>query len=192
MAQYYRPGTGQPRSRMAAGDILINTSTFKPAHCGIVVAGLDVIHATGKGIRTDDIDLWGSEADVFRPAPVLTATELGNVCNVANEIKNSAQYGITRAGIKSTFSTGSVGTGARARLDKYRQRLENAQGVVKNVFCSELTILCYQLAWIKGSHVDEGHRLFIALDGKHTWPSTLRRYLNQNPNWQLMGQYVPQ
>lgn len=190
MATFYKPNAGFKRDLLKSGDIFINTSTFKPAHCGIVVDGLDIIHATGKGIVSTDIDLWGSEAEVFRPAPVLSKDEAGQVTNIAVEIKASATYGITRAGIKSTFSTHNVGGGTRARLEKYRERLKNDQGVVKHVYCSELVILCYQLAWIAGDAINEGHRLFIQLDGKHTWPSTLRRYLKGNNNWAFLGEYA--
>lgn len=187
MAPYYRPNAGMKRGLMKPGDILVNTSTFKPAHCGIVVKGLDVIHATGKGIKVDDIDLWGNEADIFRPAVDLTGDEVDRVDSIANEIKNSAVYGIGRAVFKSTFSTHTAGAGLQKRLDKYRERLKNHQGVVKHVYCSELVILCYQLAW-----ENDRHRLFIDLDGKHTWPSTLRRHLKNTIHWQHLGEFAPQ
>lgn len=190
MANFYRPGK-QPRATMKPGDILINTSTFQPAHCGIVIANGGVIHATNKGIVEGDIEMWGSEADIFRPKPEMSVAEAAAVCNVAKEIMASATYGLGRAMFKSTFASGSVGTGLRGRLAKYRERLKNDQGFVKHVYCSELTILCYQLAWIDHDAVNEGHRLFIALDGKHTWPSTLRRYLKANVNWSFLGQYTP-
>jgi hypothetical protein len=151
------------------------------------VKGLDVIHATGKGIKADDIDLWGSEADIFRPGVDLTDAEVNRVVSIADEIKKSADYGIGRAVFKSTFSTHAAGSGLQKRLDKYRERLKNHQGVVKHVYCSELVILCYQLAW-----ENDRHRLFIDLDGKHTWPSTLRRYLNNTIHWHHLGQYAPQ
>ena len=184
MAAYYKPNSGMKRDKMKAGDILINTNTFSPAHCGILISGLDVIHATNKAMRSDDIDLWGQDADIFRPSVDLTKEEVGKVESIAIEIKNAATYGLGRAGFKSTFSTHTAGPGLQKRLDKYRERLKNNQGVVKHVYCSELVILCYQLAWD-----DNAHRLFIQLDGKHTWPSTLRRYFKGNVHWQYMGEY---
>lgn len=187
MAVYYRPNSGMKRALMKPGDVLINTSTFKPAHCGIVIKGLGVIHATSKGIKEDDIDLWGNEADVFRPTVDLTDDEVNKVCSIAVEIQNSATYGMARAAFKSTFSTHTAGSGLQKRLEKYRERLKNHQGVVKHVYCSELVILCYQLAW-----ETDRHRLFIDLDGKHTWPSTLRRYLKGTIHWQYLGEYKPQ
>jgi len=190
LASYYQPGK-KPRATLKPGDIFINTSTFQPAHCGIVIAMGGVIHATNKGIREDDIETWGSEAEIFRPKPEMSKAEADAVCKVATEIKNSATYGLNRAMFQSTFASGSVGAGLRTRLAKYRERLKNDQGLVKHVYCSELTILCYQLAWIENDAVNENHRLFIGLDGKHTWPSTLRRYLKGNMNWSFLGQYTP-
>ena len=184
MATYYKPGSGTPRSKMLPGDIFINNNTFSPSHCGIVVNGLDVVHATNKAMRIDDVDLWGADADIFRPATPLTGPEATRITEIAMEIHNSATYGLMRAGLKSTFGSNSAGGGLQKRLDKYRERLQNHQGVVKHVYCSELVILTYQLAW-----PDNTHRLFIELDGKHTWPSTLRRYLRNSANWQEMGEY---
>jgi len=193
MPTYYQPGGGgTPRTeRIKSGDILINTSTFKPAHCGIVVANCDVIHATGKGIKTDDIDLWGSEADMFRMTPALSVEEAAAVANIAAEILASATYGMGRAGFKSTFSTHTAGPGLFKRLEKYRERLKDHQGVVKHVYCSELVILSYQLSCISGDAINENDRRFIKLDGKHCWPSTLRRYLKGNAAWSYLGEYKP-
>ena len=117
----------------------------------------------------------------------LTGDEVDRVDSIANEIKNSAVYAVGRAVFKSTFSTHTAGAGLQKRLDKYRERLKNHQGVVKHVYCSELVILCYQLAW-----ENDRHRLFIDLDGKHTWPSTLRRHLKNTIHWQHLGEFAPQ
>jgi hypothetical protein len=192
MPTHYQAGAGMGRDKVKPGDILINTSTFKPAHCGVVVTGLDVIHATGKGIKSDDIDLWGSEADMFRMTPALSDAEAAAVTNIASEIMKSAQYGVGRAMFKSTFSTHDAGKGLFKRLEKYRERLHNEQGVVKNVYCSELVIISYQLACIAGDAINDKDRKFIKLDGKHTWPSTLRRYLKADINWTYLGEYKPQ
>ena len=189
MATYYSPGMG--RSKIKPGDILINTSTFQPAHCGIVVANCDVIHATGKGIISTDIDLWRTEAEMFRMTPALSDADAAKVVRIAGEIMGSAQYGVSRAIFKSTFSSGAAGNNLFARLAKYRERLQNEQGVVKNVYCSELVILSYQLACIMGDTIDNTNRMFINLDGKHTWPSTLRRYLKNSINWTHLGELKP-
>jgi hypothetical protein len=192
MATYYKASAGNQPS-LLAGDILINTDTFRPAHCGIVIRSGEVIHATNKGIKTNFTHEWGSQADIFRPNPVLTEAEGKAVANVAEEIRESASYGLSRAMFKSTFSSGSLGTGAMARLDKYRERLRDHQGVVKNVYCSELVILAYQLAWIDKANdrLTINHRLFIQVDSSRTWPSTLRRYLSANLNFSYLGTYDP-
>ena len=191
MPTFYQPGRTGARTNVKPGDILINTSTFKPAHCGVVTNGLNVIHATNSGIVECDISEWGSEADMFRMNPAPTVEEGGLITNIATEIMKSAKYGMARAGFKSTFSTHTVGSGLHQRLAKYRERLRDAQGVVKNVYCSELVILSYQLACIKGDTIDEANRMFIRLDGKHTWPSTLRRYLKSHIGWSTLGEFKP-
>jgi hypothetical protein len=190
MTTFYKPGKMRS-STMQGGDVLINTSTFSPAHCGILVDSHQVVHATNDGIVRSAVDMWSSQADVFRPTPALTAAELAKVANIAEEIRDSAAYGLGRAMFKSTFSSGGVGSGAMSRLNKYRERLHDHQGVVKHVYCSELVIISYQLAWIAGDRIDATHRLFIQLDGKHVWPSTLRRYLNGNINWANRGTFDP-
>lgn len=112
----------------------------------------------------------------------LTKDELAAIENIAEKIMESAAYGSGRACFKSWSGTSSFGNGARERLTKYRNRLENHQGLVKNVYCSELVIFSYQL-----SLGDENHRLFIKKDGKHTLPKTLRDYLRTNGNWNEIG-----
>jgi hypothetical protein len=195
MATWYKPGAGTPRAtKVKAGDILINTSTFKPAHCGVVVENFDVIHATNKGIKKDDIDMWGNEAEMFRAKPGLSKAETDAVIKIATQIMASAEYGLARAAFQSTFGSHSAGAGLMSRLEKYRQRLasQEHQGLVKNVYCSDLVIMTYQLACISGDRVDENNRLFIKLDGKHCWPSTLRSYLKADKaNWEFLGEYVP-
>jgi hypothetical protein len=192
MATYYKLSSSG-RCPLVAGDILINTSTFKPAHCGIVVTHDQVIHATNDGIKTNFTHEWGSQADVFRANPGLTTAEATAVVAIATEIKDSASYGKNRAVWKSTFGSGSFGNGAMARLNKYRERLKDHQGVIKNVYCSELVILSYQLAWIDkvADIVTTHHRLFISFDGSRTWPSTLRRFLSTNLNWSNLGTLDP-
>src|SRR5690606_11328320 len=128
-----------------------------------------------------------SEAEIFRPTVDLTDDEVTKITGIATEIQQSATYGMGRAAFKSTFSSSSAGGGLQKRLEKYRERLKNHQGVIKHVYCSELVILCYQLAW-----ENDRHRLFIDLDGKHAWPSTLRRYLKGTIHWQHLGEFQPQ
>lgn len=187
MAPFYKVGSSTPRHTMQSGDILINTNTFSPSHCGIIVENLDVIHATNKEMKKHDMELWGSKADVFRAAVNLSPDEAKKVSTIADEILISATYGLARAAFQSTFASHGAGSGLQKRLAKYRERLKSHQGVVKHVYCSELVILSYQLAFDEA----EKHRLFIPLDGKHTWPSTLRRHLKGSIHWQYMGEFEP-
>jgi len=192
MVVFYQPNIGMKRDKVKSGDILINTNTFKPAHCGIVVDGQMVIHATTRGILIEHIDMWNEEADMFRANPEMNAADTKKVVDVARNILGSADYGKTRAVIKSTFGSSTGGEDLYARLTKYNERLEDHQGMVKNVYCSELVILCYQMAWFQGKISERNNKLFINLDGKHAWPSTLRRYLRSNPFFKELGLFKKQ
>ncbi len=75
------------------------------------------------------------------PRNNLTKTEANAIQKIAEQIMESAEYGASRAFFKSWSGSSSFGSGARERLLKYRTRLNNHQGVVKNVYCSELVIL---------------------------------------------------
>ena len=83
-------------------------------------------------------------------------------------------------GYASALGTSSFGSGARARLSKYQGRSNLAP---KNMTCSELPILAYQLT----VGVEEEARGFIKLDAKHTTPWTLASYLYDSPYWQIVG-----
>ncbi|GAA4650023.1 hypothetical protein GCM10023116_23060 [Kistimonas scapharcae] len=86
----------------------------------------------------------------------------------------------TYRGVASAFGTSTFGSGARARLSKYRSRTGNTP---KNVICSEMVILAYQLS----VDVEDEQSGFINLDAKHSTPGTLASYLYHNPHWQLVG-----
>lgn len=88
-------------------------------------------------------------------------------------------FGVTGRVIGALIGSGKFGTGARARLLKYRNRTGMKP---KNVICSEMVILAYQLAMAEG---DEG---FIKLDAKHSLPSTLFRYFVNHPDdWKVVS-----
>jgi hypothetical protein len=189
--------------KIKVGDILINTNTFSPSHCGIVTeatkpANFMVTHATRGGIKVEGFHKWSDDADMFRMKPGLSDDEAEAVAAVASEIAKSAEYGKTRAVFHSTFASHKVGPGLAQRLEKYRQRLHEHQGVIKNVYCSDLVVLCYQLACgiamkdhkitTKGE-VDQKNRLFIKIDSKHCWPSTLRTYFMADKDWEHLGVY---
>ncbi|WP_376092284.1 hypothetical protein ACE7GA_23355 [Roseomonas sp. CCTCC AB2023176] len=191
-------------ARAQAGDIIVD---MKPTfgHCAIVTGnwnmklsasvgstgvpgGLGVIHATSGGVIAGD---WSNgRAYCFR-ARRISSEELKVIQEVAEAIQTgggggapSTEYGACRAIFKSWSAPGKFGTGARARLDKYRERLGKDRQVLKNVFCSELVIVAYQL----GLKVNEAHEGWIPLDGKHTLPGTLKRWFDANmARWQHMG-----
>lgn len=187
-----------------AGDILISTKGFGHAGLGVCnqfasnrsAAGppgkaITVTHAVNSGV----VEGWDLKAFVYRPNN-LTFGDARKIALVAAEIKAGAEYGVSRAIFKSWTGSSTFGSGAQGRLKKYRERLKlndvgSAAGakpvpIVKNVFCSEFVILCYQLA------LSEEHPLFIKLDGLHTLPSGLKTYLDRNSSaWRLVGEVDP-
>jgi hypothetical protein len=199
---------GQDRlsDKVKIGDILINTNTFSPSHCGVVTEAIaktntfTITHATRNGMKVEGFLNWTEEADMFRMKPGLSDTEAEAIAAVASEIAKFAQYGKTRAVFHSAFASNKVGPGLNKRLEKYRQRLQEHQGVIKNVYCSDLVVLSYQLACgiavkdhkieAKGV-VDQSNRLFIQLDSKHCWPSTLRTYFMAHKDWEYLGVFKP-
>lgn len=77
--------------------------------------------------------------------------------------------GITFRVLGAVFGSSNFGVGAQARLLKYRSRAGQAP---KNVICSEMCILAFQLCM---SESDAG---FIKMDAKHSLPSTLMTYFD--------------
>jgi hypothetical protein len=178
-------------AKAQACDIIID---MKPTfgHCGIVTGvfttksaavptGLEVIHATSVGIIEG---LWeNGRAFCFR-ANGLTRAQASDIQSTAREIKAAASYGASRAIFKSWSGSSSFGKGALTRLQKYQTRMQNHQGVLKNVYCSELVVVAYQL----GLHLDQTNGAWIGLDGKHTLPSTLKTWLTRHAAaWTCMG-----
>lgn len=185
---------------LLAGDILINSDKF--GHVGLAIGNsrmrrnepmdgptcnsMAVIHATSSGIVLGN---WTLKAQVFRAAR-LTLREALTISRIAEEIKEGATYGTSRAVFKSWSGSSSFGKDAQTRLAKYRERLRlnDAGGdkisIVKNVFCSEYVILCYQLA------LADTHPLFIKLDAMHSLPSTLKNHLTKDSaNWRMVGEH---
>jgi hypothetical protein len=180
-------------------DIIID---MKPTfgHCGIVTYaapsgpnevpfGRRVLHATNRGVRDED---WAyGEAYCFR-AKKLSKTEAVNIDRVACEISDGAKYGVVRAVFKSWSGSSSLGGGAFKRMEKYRTRMTTKQQIIKNVYCSELVVISYQLGLSSGTWQGEGfnveHDAWIGLDGKHTLPSTLKTWLERTPTkWECVG-----
>lgn len=180
------------RLELKAGDILIHDSSKTVSHCGLVIKNFDVAHATSNGMLCNDAGEWLKHSDVWRPKNLLDGMEdrLDKIGRLITKDGTKTEHGTTRAGI-SWFGSSSFGDKARGRLATYRLRMELAESktkdqvIMKNVFCSELVIVCYQLAC-----KDENSRHFIKLDGKHTMPKNLRAYLDEDKTyWEKAGEY---
>lgn len=179
-------------ARAQACDIIIDSKpTF--GHCGIVTgifagkaatvpAGHEVLHATNSGVIEGP---WGNgRAWVYR-ASTLSRTQAEKIQNCAHEIKGGASYGVGRAVFKSWSGSSKFGADAFTRLMKYRERMTvGNDSVLKNVYCSELVVVAYQL----GTGIDKASSAWIDLDGKHTLPSTLKTWLDRNATkWTCVG-----
>ena len=82
--------------------------------------------------------------------------------------------------IVASLGSSAFGSDARARLEKYRGRPQLAP---KNVSCSEMAILVYQLFVVE----EDESKGFIKLDAKHSLPAKLAVYLFESPYWELVG-----
>ena len=92
-------------------------------------------------------------------------------------------YEITRVALAGIhFNTTSDDT--FDRLIKYSVNLRHGDKIMGSLYCSELVIVSVQL----GLEMDEKDRAWIKLDGKTTWPSTLRSWFDtDSTDWQLVG-----
>jgi len=90
--------------------------------------------------------------------------------------------GLTFRAIGAALGSSHFGLGAMARLQKYRSRAGMAP---KNLICSEMCILAYQLA------MSEDDPDFIRLDAKHSTPARLMSYLDSSPYWALVAYRLP-
>ncbi|MFS2011760.1 hypothetical protein ACCD06_18060 [Azospirillum sp. CT11-132] len=190
------------------GDIIIADGTV--SHCAIVIgekvkysSGVRtdwmVLHATGfgseqprDGIKKSDVINMGA-GRLFRPRAMSDAQAQAVQDTALRLHKASSSYGTARAVFAWAGSTG-FGTGAFGRLQKYKERLSHTehQGAVKNVFCSEFVILCYQLAFLdEAQKTRQTNPLFINLDAKHSYPKHLRQYLRTNATVWEEGDFPP-
>jgi hypothetical protein len=174
-------------------DIIID---MKPTfgHCAIVTGyslprtsgppyGSRVTHATTRGVRSESWEY--GEAYCFR-SKNLTKAEAEKISNVAQEIFAHSNYGTARAVFKSWAGSSTFGSSAMKRLEKYRSRMttDQTEATIKNVYCSELVVVAYQI----GLDLDTSNQSWIDLDGKHTLPSTLKTWLERSPTrWECVG-----
>jgi hypothetical protein len=133
--------------------------------------------------------MWTSLSLVYRPKNLLPgmADRLEKVAKRFVDYGTKTEYGTARAWFGSWTGTGEYGDNAKVRVATYRERLalKGNHAIAKNVYCSELVILCYQLAC-----ENDTSRHFIKLDAKHTLPKNLRAYLdNDKTYWELAGEW---
>jgi hypothetical protein len=199
------------RRSLMLGDILITTKDHLVSHCGIVAGYRDVrgpggfsvpaaypdivYHATGNGMKKDDIAVWLSErgaSGVFRMSGLKNVTVGGKdprklIADMAVQLFSRCYYSKARAYVLSWTATTDFGSGAKGRLAKYTDRLGNGATNMIPVFCSEYVILSYQLAAMG----DTNAPFFIELDGKHCLPKDLRNWILQQTKpggkWLYMG-----
>ncbi|MGO0309455.1 hypothetical protein ACTL6P_23240 [Endozoicomonas acroporae] len=74
----------------------------------------------------------------------------------------------------------AFGDAARRRLEKYKSR---SHLTPKNVICSEMAVLLYQLFVIE----EDESQGFIRLDARRTLPGTLALSLFEGALWNLIG-----
>lgn len=104
-----------------------------------------------------------SDEAVARRAALLAEEWVGEV----KYSDGAVGFGVTFRVLGAVFGSCKFGTGAQARLMKYRSRPNLTP---KNVICSEMCVLAYQLS------MKENDPGFIKLDAKHTLPSDLMKY----------------
>jgi hypothetical protein len=86
---------------------------------------------------------------------------------------NSYSWGQWRA-VFAKLGSSKFENNAKNRLKKYRKRQNFAP---KNMICSELVILSYQLS----GNLGDGY--FIEVDAKHATPPVIEAYLNKSKSW---------
>lgn len=190
------PAPALTAQALQVGDILIHHAhpgeawAERAFHCSIVggTPGNRVLFDSlpGDGVRSKMLSQLNDQCAVFRPrAPAVGLEDA--VANRARMMRN-ANTGYSDAGpmraIGSIFATHKYTKESGKRLAKYHGR---ANGSPKNVFCSELVILCYQLGCLDlNLHLGSTH--FPNRDGKFTTPWDLEDYLDRHHNdWELVG-----
>jgi hypothetical protein len=198
------------RKTLQLADILITVKDNAVSHCGIVAGtrrqrrGADyedvpypdiIFHATGGGMKTDEISQWlatRGKTGIFRLKSMRNVTIGGKparkqIADTAVKLSERCFYSKPRAYFLSWTGTCDFGSGAKGRLAKYTERLGNGQRNMIPVYCSEYVILSYQMA----ANGDESAPFFIELDGKHCLPKDLRNWIlsrtNPGGSWEYLG-----
>jgi len=119
-----------------------------------------------------------NDSSIARRAALLAESWVGKV----RYSDGARGTGFTFRSIGAALGSSYFGLGAMARLQKYRSREGMAP---KNLICSEMCILAYQLSMAETDHG------FIRLDAKHTLPATFMRYLDASPHWTRIAFRLP-
>ncbi|RVT91839.1 hypothetical protein EOD42_21230 [Rhodovarius crocodyli] len=184
------------RSMSRPGDVFFHANGGAIGHTNIVSSdvSMKVDSVDGVGVRKMPMARDNNSAIVFRfynadlaLRAALVVEEWANNYDNGTYARNGVGYsggptagiGITGRVIGALLGSSKFGTGARARLLKYRNRT----GMMpKHVICSEMCTLAFQLCM---AETEEG---FIKLDAKHTLPSNLCNYfLKHTAHWSLVG-----
>lgn len=173
-----------------AGDVFFHIDTGTPGHTNMVARDtalkIDSVDSRrgGGGVRSIPIENDHHFALVFR----FFSREIAlRAALIAEDWVGKVKYsdgasgsGVTFRAIGALFGSSKFGTGAQARLMKYRSR----DGFTpKNVICSEMCVLAYQLA------MREGSVGFPKLDAKHTLPTDLMKYFQGagSDDWRVIA-----
>jgi hypothetical protein len=170
------------------GDIMVFSKGF--GHVAMVYDGKRVVHGQYKGnFHLENLETQkegvinhfsdGAKIHKFPWEKYSEGEKAGyqaRIQNVAKVIMHSSKYGLYRA-TRLKLGSSKYGGGAYGRLMKYRERMASGGDgkVVSTITCSEAAILCLQLTFMENAGPG-----FIKLDGAHTMPATLGKWLDAN------------
>ena len=182
--ELYEPGSRKP------GDIWFAVSRKGAGHTNMTYNSfykVDSVQGSERfsgGVRQMELDKDRHHGLVYRFSDAAGAQR---AAHLAYSWKGDVGYadggggkGLPFRTIGSYAGTSHFGRGAQGRLMKYKSR----EGMrPKNVICSEMCILAYQLC------MAENHAGFIQLDAKHSTPATLMDYFDGpgSAHWQLVA-----
>ncbi len=170
-----------------AGDILCsNSGPF--GHSGIVFEDPDasnpyqalcVAHMVNSGMKTGGGQLFPDQTMVFRHVEAGDGLFGQRVGLVIKGFRHSPP-GYRLIGATRSLGSTAFGKEAHARINKYMARPNQKP---KKMFCSEMVVNVVQLA----EGANRNSAFFIDLDALKTWPSTLRKWLQNAQRWVFVG-----
>lgn len=168
-----------------AGDVFFHVDGEAAGHTNMIAPDVTkkVDSVDPVGVREVPLNRDAHPALVFRFHDAAVAQRAARVAQdwvgTVRYSDGAKGFGITFRVLGAVFGSCKFGTGAQARLIKYRARQDLAP---KNVICSEMCVLAYQLA------MRESDAGFPRLDAKHTLPKDLMKYMQASPHWTLIAQ----